>query len=151
MTCSGQSSSEKKKQEEYNQIKEAIISKRYHFIALSATTSNGKTFQLSSGYYLQIMKDSLKVDLPYYGRSYTSSYGESSAEIGIQFNTNQFAYVADSIKDGGWDITIKPKNQKSADNIYLSVSISGYSRVKINSSNRSMISYYGTIVVNLNN
>jgi hypothetical protein len=103
----------------------------------------GRTVQLSDGYGLKLNKDSLQVDLPYYGRAYTTDYPPSSNQ-GIQFNSVQFSYVADTVKKGGWDITIKPKNAK-VNTIYLSVSTSGYCTVRIGSSNRDPISYYGTI------
>jgi hypothetical protein len=83
------------------------------------------------------------VDLPYYGRSFTTSYPPT--DISVRFNTNQFDYVADSSKKGGWEITIKPKNESSASKIYMSVTTSGYCNMQISSNSSQPISYYGTI------
>jgi hypothetical protein len=124
-------------------LKSRIDSRNYGFKAMSATSKNGRTVQLTTGYGMNLMRDSLQVDLPYYGRAYTSSY-PASGDMGIRFNSQDFSYVADSTKNGGWDITIKPKG-KNVSAIYLSISSSGYCTVRISSSDRDPISYYGTI------
>jgi type II secretory pathway pseudopilin PulG len=138
-----QSQADQKKQAQYAALKSLIESRQYSFDAQSATTMKGRTIQLSNGYGLKLNKDSLQVDLPYYGRAYSTDYPPSSNQ-GIQFNSVQSSYFADTVKKGGWDITIKPKNTK-VNTIYLSVSTSGYCTVRVSSSNRNPISYYGTI------
>ena len=124
-------------------IKSLIDSKKYGFIAQSATSNKGRTVQLSTGYGLNLIQDSLQVDLPYYGRAYNSSY-PASDDVGIRFTSHDFSYLADTTKKGGWDITIKPKGARVSA-IYLSVSSSGYCSVRISSNDRDPISYYGTI------
>ena len=125
-------------------LKILIDSKKYGFNAQSATAKKGRTVQLTSGYGLKLNNDSLHVDLPYYGRAYTTSYPASRDDTGIQFNSHDFSYLADTTKKGGWEITIKPKGAKVSV-IYLSISSTGYCTVRISSSDRDPISYYGTI------
>src|SRR5664279_4105481 len=62
----------------YNNLKSIINSKKYRFHPLSATSMKGRTVQLTSEYYLRINNDSLQVDLPYYGRSYSTAYPANS-------------------------------------------------------------------------
>jgi hypothetical protein len=143
LNSKAQSSSDQKKQEQYTRLKSMIDSKTFRFHAQSATSMKGRTKQLTSEYYLKINQDSLYVDLPYYGRAYSSGY--PGTDLGFQFNSKDFSYSADTTKKGGWDITIKPKNEAKVNNIYLSISSTGYCSVRINSSNRDPISYYGTI------
>jgi hypothetical protein len=142
-----QSPADQKKQEEYANLNSLVRSGQYRFEAMSATTMKGRTIQLSGGYGLRINRDSLQADLPYYGRAYSTDYPPSSDNGGIRLNTTQFTYAADTIKKGGWDITIKPKNSKIS-SIYLTIGTSGYCTVRINSSNRDPISYYGTVTGN---
>lgn len=143
-----QSDADQKKQDQYAELKSLIDSKQYSFIAQSATTMKGKTIQLnSSGYFLKLNQDSLFVDLPYYGRAYSTDYPGNS-DMGIHFISVKFTYTADTAKKGGWDITIKPKNDNKVNAIFMSVSTSGYSTVRINSNNRDPISFYGTIAGN---
>ena len=124
-------------------LKSLIDAKKYGFKAMSATSKKGRTVQLTTGYGLNLNQDSLQVDLPYYGRAYTSSYPANS-DMGIRFASQDFSYLADTTKKSGWDITIKPKGA-SVSAIYLSISSSGYCTVRISSNDRDPISYYGTI------
>ncbi len=124
-------------------IKSIVLSKQYAFLVQSATTKKGKTIHLTPGYGLILMKDSLSVHLPYYGRAYNTGY-TSSDDSGIQFNSHDFSYTADSAKKDRWEITIRPKGIKVTV-MYLSISSNGYCTVRINSSDRDAISYYGSI------
>lgn len=138
-----QSNAEQKKQDQYNQLKSEIESRQFRFHALSATSMKGMTRQLTSEYFLKMNKDSLSVDLPYFGRSFTTSYPPT--DLSISFKSTQFSYKSDTLKKGGWDITIVPKNQSNASKINLSITTSGYCTVRISSNSREPISYYGTI------
>ena len=131
-------------QDKHAQLKSLIDSKKYLFNALSASSLRGKTFQLTGEYFLKMNQDSLIVDLPYYGRSYSSDY--PATDLSIRFKTNQFTYTSDTTKKGGWNITIIPKSQPRATKIFMSVSSSGYCNMSINSNSRETISFYGTIL-----
>ncbi len=138
-----QSTTDQKNKDKYAQLKSMIDSKHFQFHALSATSMKGKTVQLTSEYSLKLKGDSLNVDLPYYGRSYTADY--PGTDVSVRFKSNQFTYSSDSTKKGGWEITIIPKNESKANKIYMAVTSSGYCTVNINSNNRQSISYYGYI------
>jgi len=138
-----QSAAEQKKQDQYNQLKNQIDSRKFRFHALSATSMKGRTRQLTSDYFLKLNIDSLSVDLPYYGRSFTANYPPT--DLSIEFKTIQFSYKSDTLKKGGWDITIVPKNESNANKINLSITTSGYCTVRVSSNSREPISYYGTI------
>ena len=138
-----QSGAEQKKQDQFAQLKSQIDSRKFRFHALSATSMKGMTRQLTSDYFVKLNKDSLSVDLPYYGRSFTTNYPPT--DLSTEFKTTQFSYKSDTLKKGGWDITIVPKNQSNASKISLSITTSGYCTVRVNSNSREPISYYGTI------
>jgi hypothetical protein len=138
-----QTSTDQKKQDKHAQLKTMIDSRYFQFHALSATSMKGRTVQLSSEYILKMNKDSLDVDLPYYGRSYTADY--PGTDVSVRFKSNQFTYSADSTKKGGWEITIIPKNESKANKINLSITSSGYCSMNISSNSRQAISYYGYI------
>lgn len=138
-----QTEAEQKKQDQYNQLKNQINSRKFRFHALSATSMKGMTRQLTSDYFLKLDNDNLSVDLPYYGRSFTTNYPPT--DLSTEFKTTQFSYQSDTLKKGGWDITIVPKNESNASKISLSITSSGYCTVRISSNSREPISYYGTI------
>jgi hypothetical protein len=138
-----QSPNEKKKAQ-FAQLKSWIDSRKYLFQAQSATTQKGRTIQLTSTYTLKVNNDSLQVDLPYYGRAYTTQYPPT--DLSLRFNSNQFSYLADTTKKCGWDITIdKPKNSSGVSKISMYITASGYCTMRVTSSQRDMISFYGTI------
>lgn len=147
---SAQNNSDQAKQAKYQKLKRGIDGKQFHFLATSATTSKGKTVQLTGAYFVFLGGDSLTVDLPFFGTNYQSSghYGASKEDAGINFHTHEFTYSADTTKKGGWDITIQPKGQSSASKIYLSISSSGSCRTSISSSSRSAMTYYGNVLSN---
>jgi hypothetical protein len=146
ITClysSAQVTADQKKQDNSAKLKSLIDTRQYRINAQSATTMKGRTIQLSYGYSLKINQDSLHVDLPYYGRAYNANYG--SSDNGIKFKSTDFTYSADTTKKGGWEVTIKPNKETKVNNIYLSITPSGYCTIRLNSNDREPISYYGTI------
>jgi len=141
--CFSQTDAEQKTQDQYNQLRSQIESRIFRFHALSATSMKGMTRQLTSDYFLKLNKENLSVNLPYYGRSFTTNYPPT--DISTEFKTTQFTYKSDTLKKGGWDITIIPKNEANASKISLSITTSGYCTLRISSNSREPISYYGTI------
>ena len=138
-----QSGVNQKKQDKYAQLKNLIDSKKYSFHALSATSMKGRTVQLTTEYLLKLNNDSLSVDLPYFGRSFTTDYPPT--DLSIRFNSKKLDYLVGSSKKGGWEITIKPKNEPKANSIDMSITASGYCTVQVTSNSREPISFYGTI------
>ena len=146
---SAQSNSGQAKQSSYQKLKRGIDSRQFHFLATSATTSKGRTAQLTGGYFIFLGGDSLTVALPFFGTAYHSShYGASREDAGIDFHTHLFSYKADTTKKGGWDITIQPEGQSSASRIYLSIGSTGSCRTSVNSSERSNMTFYGKVLSN---
>src|ERR1700712_3552157 len=79
-----QSNADQKKQLSYQKLKHGIDSKQFHFMATSATTSKGRTIQLTGTDFLYVGGDSLSVSLPFFGTAYQSStYGASKDDAGI--------------------------------------------------------------------
>jgi hypothetical protein len=138
-----QTPAEQKKADAYAQLKSWIESKKFRFKAQSATPQRGRTINLTTEYFLQINNDSLSVELPYYGRAYSSSYPGTNSPL--SFKSTHFSYVADTLKKGGWNIQIQPKDNTDVNKINLEITTSGYCTVRVSSNTRDMISFYGTI------
>jgi len=56
-----------------------------------------------------------------------------------------FEYSVKTAKNGGWEITIVPKDKRELQRMFLTVSEDGYATLRITSSNRDPISFDGTI------
>lgn len=111
---------------------------------LSILPNGGQQLQhLGPGYFVSIVKDSLSVNLPFYGRSYEANM--DSRDNGIEFKTKKFKYSYSKNKRGFYDVTIDVDQQKSADKLILKVSEDGYSTLQVHSVRRDQMYFYGNI------
>jgi hypothetical protein len=124
-------------------LKNHIDQRQYTFTAQSATALGGRTRQLTSIYTLKVHGDTLDADLPYFGRAYSATPGDTNG--GIRFRSTTFGYDVQDGKNRGWTIRITPENEASASNMQLSVSSGGYATLQVTSNNRQMISFYGQV------
>ena len=124
-------------------IKEMVEGQNYTFKAQSATPMSGRLRQLTSDYDLQVSKDLIVSQLPYFGRAYSAPISPSDG--GIQFTSKEFDYTTANKKKGGWDITIKYKDTRDAKQMQLSIFNNGTASLQVISNNRQPISFNGYI------
>jgi hypothetical protein len=124
-------------------IKSLVDAQNYVFVAQSALPMSGRTRQLTSDYDLKVTKTSVTSYLPYFGRAYQAPIDPTQG--GIQFTSKDFDYTATPGKKGGWNIQIKPKDNKDVQQMNLSISASGYGSLQVLSTNRQPISFNGYI------
>jgi len=129
-------------------IKALIDAQNYVFEANYVIPQRGNSKSLTFGYDMVISKDTLTTYLPYYGQ--VTLAPTDATDGGIKLNTTNFSYEAKAAKKGGYEITIKPKDnfsQGSKDVRYmrLQVSATGYASLQVISNNRDPISFNGTI------
>jgi hypothetical protein len=145
LTAHSQSSEKQEKENaKIDALGKAIDSRRFVFMAQSATPMSGRTRQLTYDYKLDLRNDTVISDLPYYGRAYSSSYGGSDG--GINFTTTNFEYSSKEGAKGGWDIIIAPKEIRTVTRMMLNVSNAGYGTLTVTSNTRQQISFNGYIV-----
>src|SRR6185312_14201079 len=147
--ATAQSTKEDKKKAKQEQLRAQIEARQFTFNAQSATSTRGRTRQLTGSNTLVIHGDSLDAYLPYFGRAYSATPGDTNG--GINFSSTSFSYDAQDAKKGGWTINIKPNNEKNAANMQLSISEEGYATLQVTSKNRQMISFYGQVSGNSKN
>jgi hypothetical protein len=125
------------------EIKNLVENQNYVFIAQTALPATGSSRPLSPEYTVKVSKDTIISDLPYFGRAYSAPIGKTDG--GIKFTSNTFEYTKEIHKKGGWDILIKPKDASEVQQLSFSISENGYSTLKVISTNRQAISFYGYI------
>jgi len=124
-------------------ITKAVESKHYKFIPRTANPVGYTSVNLDPSYYLKVQNDTLTVNLPYFGRSYSAPI--DAARISYDFTSTKYDYDASAKKDG-WEIAIKLLDTSNRGlQLYLSVGNTGYANLRIQDANRQGISYYGTI------
>ena len=94
-------------------------------------------------YTLQIMKDKIVSDLPYFGRAYTAPM--DPAQSVLQFTSGKFSYTLTPGKKDGWIVVIKPMDHREIQQMRLTISSDGYSSLQVMSVNRDPISFYGIV------
>ena len=123
--------------------KELITNQGYTFKAQSATPLSGRLRQLTSEYDLQVAKDAIISQLPYFGRAYSAPINPSDG--GIQFTSKDFDYKLTDKKKGGWNVAIKFKDAKDVQQMQLSIFNNGTASLQVTSNNRQSISFNGYI------
>jgi hypothetical protein len=139
----GQDSKKQRDSIQAAQIRIMVEEKRYFFMAQSTTPSRGGLRQITGGYNLRVAKDTLVSDLPYFGRSYTASYGTSDG--GIKFTSVDFDYKVEPRKKGGWNITINPKEMNTCRQMNLIIYSDGSASLDVSSNDKQPISFKGII------
>lgn len=123
-------------------LREHVEARDYTFTATSVSPLNFRSINLTSVYWLEVSKDTIKVNLPYFGRAYTPPVNPS--EIGINFISTDFDYEV-KLKKDMWEITITPKDVQNIRKLFLSIGNTGYANLSIQQDSRQAISYYGTV------
>lgn len=105
--------------------------------------SMNNLLDLSNGrYQLQVTKDSIIADLPFFGRSYSAPM--SPDKTGTKFTSKEFKYSTTK-KRKNWIITIEPKDIQDSQKLIITVSESGSATLNVNNYNRQSISFDGSI------
>jgi hypothetical protein len=106
-----------------------------------ANGGGGNINLVGSNYDVRITSDSLVVDLPYYGRSFSAPIGRDDA--GYKFTSTKFTYERIVLKKGGWEIALNPQDVKDGVRMYFNISANGYASLTVSSNNKQSISYHG--------
>lgn len=124
-------------------LKNLLTTKSFVFKAQSAWPLQGTVVQLTAGFDMKLMNDSINTYLPYFGRSYQAGYASNNG--GISFTSTKFEYKLKEKQKGGWELTIKPTDAKEINQLIYSISKNGYATLQVTSNNRQAISFYGII------
>lgn len=106
--------------------------------------NSARILALDPGSSVQFSKDSLVVNLPYFGRMFVPSMNNN--RNGYEFTSTNFAVDSSksTSKKNVWIITVK--DQKNIQQMFLESYQNGRAYLSINSNDRQAISYDGRIV-----
>lgn len=110
-------------------------------------TSSSQMLNLDYGYTLQIKKDEVKAELPYFGRMYTANMDPSKNSY--RFTSKDFTFTENDGKNGSLMYNIVTKDLSSNAQLSLQVFKSGKAYLSVSSNDRQPISYDGYIKENL--
>ena len=105
--------------------------------------ANAQLYNLSPGYIVKVNGDSLLVDLPFFGRAFQAPVDPTKG--GIKFATNSYEMRQSSGRKGTLEVNIYPRNTNDVQQMFLSISSSGYATLNVISNQRESINFYGII------
>lgn len=133
-----------RKEQKAVEVKKLVESADYVFVANSAQPMSFRRINLTSSYELKMKGTQAEAWLPYFGRAYQADYGDTDGGIkfkeevqGLKVNFNERKKI--------YEIQFDVKTLKDNYSIYLSVGLSGYADLRVNSNNRQPISFTGTV------
>lgn len=115
--------------------------------ALPNTTSTRILDLSGSNYSIDVRKDKLDVTLPYFGRVFNPTYGNTS-QSGYRFTSKDFNISQSAGRKGKTLVKIKVNDQSTVDEITIEVFKNGRAFTSIRSNDRQPISYDGYITKN---
>jgi hypothetical protein len=137
--------SESKAQQQENATTTMLKSREYTFIAQSYSSNTVSMRQLTGDYSVKIKSDSVIGLLPYYGASYTAQINVTDG--GIKFSSAKFDYSFVEKKKGKCEITIKPKDDRTVQVMYLTVYPDTSAELQVSSTNKEPMTFYGYVGV----
>lgn len=128
------------------EVKELINSNRYTFEATKMVSKKGESQTIKSGTDLDISKDTMIAYLPGVGKK----EGAPVKAINAGITCTHFSYTKEQSKNGGWNVTIIPKEKYAKDErdikkINMAISKNGYATVTVNFTDRNPVAFYGYI------
>lgn len=135
---------EKQDEENKKQLIERLVNdKNFVFVAQSANPMGGRNIILTSIYDVRVSGDTIHSQLPYFGRAFVAPIYPTQSPL--QFTTTEFEYKLEEKKDGGYEITMIPKDNRDIRQLFLHVSDEGHAWLQVFSNNRQPISFNGYI------
>ena len=122
-----------------------LKAREYTFTAQSYSSTTVSMRQLTDDYSVRIKKDSVIGTLPYYGQSYNAQINVTDG--GLKFTSAKFEYAFVEKKKGKCEITIRPKDDRTVQVMYLTVFSDASAELQVSSTNREPMTFYGYVGV----
>jgi hypothetical protein len=124
------------------EITQAINNNQWTFSADYTMPAYGRPRNLTGGYFVTCRKDQLTVALPYYGKL-NSPAGAMSGNP-LDFQSTNIILNAETRKDGGWLVNIKPNNPE-VQSMAFTFFDNGSAQLNVVMTNRSGINFSGKV------
>jgi hypothetical protein len=126
------------------QIRQAIRSDRWVFVAQSAIAQGGRSRQIDTRYDVRFGRDTIQCYLPYFGRSFSGA-GAFSSGSPLDFKSTDISIEKEELKNGGTRLKVKPRDISSVQFMIFEIFESGSSSLSVTLTDRSPISFNGYI------
>ncbi|MDQ1857883.1 MULTISPECIES: DUF4251 domain-containing protein [unclassified Chryseobacterium] len=103
-----------------------------------------RILNLNGDYTIDVSKNTLDVVLPYFGRLFNPTYGNTS-DNSYRFTSKDFTVNKTQNKKGTWTLKFKPKDVRNVDEVNIEIFKNGKAFVSMRSNDRQPITYDGYI------
>lgn len=124
---------------------QAINNDRWIFVVNQIMPQNGRSRTATSRYDVRSSKDTLRVQLPYFGRAYSGAAVMENTSP-LDFTSTDFDRTRDEGNNGKWNITIKPKDNREVQSLNFTLYDNGSAQLNVLLTNRSPISFSGSVM-----
>lgn len=110
-------------------------------------STSTRILQLNGDYTVELKNNNLEVVLPYFGRLFNPTYGNTSNNS-YRFTSKDFTVDKSQNKKGNWIVKIKPNDVNNVDQIIIEVYKNGKAFTSVRSNDRQPITYDGFVSKN---
>ncbi len=128
---------------ENNPLTDSVKARHFIFSAQTMVPSIAGSNNLTGGYDLRISQNKIICYLPYAGKAYSSSYGETKGPL--DFTSEKFSYTATQGDKGKWEVVIKPSDTNDVREMDMDIYDNGTAYLNVNFNNRQPVSFNGFI------
>ena len=125
------------------ELSQSIRDDQWVFVADQMFPQYGRSRQITGVYEVNVHGDTADVYLPYVGRSYTPDI--AGVRGPLDFSSYESALQKTEEKNDSWQVTLKPKDQKEVQTMTFTFYSNGTASLDVVMSNRSSISFRGTV------
>ena len=115
----------------------------WQFDATQMLPVSGRSRTLTSSYRVIVTESEIDSYLPYFGRAYRAEYGSTDSPLSFKGEISDLR--VEKWKEGGWVISFKTENKNDRLEYTFHIGETGSATLKVNSSNRQQISFYGDL------
>ncbi|MFT3703489.1 MAG: DUF4251 domain-containing protein [Agriterribacter sp.] len=124
---------------------QAINNDRWIFVVNQIVPQAGRTRTATSRYDVRSSKDTVAVQLPYFGRAYSGAAIMDNTSP-LNFTSTDFDRSKDEGNNGKWNITIKPRDNREVQSMNFTLYDNGSAQLNVQLTNRSPISFSGSVM-----
>ena len=101
-------------------------------------STSTRILQLNGNYTVELRKNKLEVTLPYFGRLFNPTYGNTSNNS-YRFTSKDYTVNKSQNKKGNWIVRVKPNDVNNVDEIIIEVYKNGKAFTSVRSNDRQPI------------
>jgi hypothetical protein len=124
-------------------ITEAINKNEWVFTANYVQPQTGRSRSINGPYTVTYSANKFIVYLPYFGRAYAATIGSTQGPL--DFTSSDFDISKDQTKEGQWTLVLKPKDYREVQTMTFTFFDNGSANLAVILTNRSPISFSGTV------